>query len=104
MKAFNTVDLMVEYAIKSNKWCMYLSNSCDNYNELHKAAPYLKDLDYSLINDNIILTFDTEEEMDKYYNQTVGDDGPTKSNPYNGSCRIYALTCSPDGEMLTENT
>jgi len=104
MKAFNTVDLMREYAINANKWCMYLSHSCNCYSELYKAAPYLKDLDNLLMNDSIIFIFDSKEEMEVYYNQTVGDDGPTKSNQYSGPCRVYALTCSSDGVLLTENT
>jgi len=41
--------------------------------------------------------------LDAYY-RTVGDDGPTKLNDYNGPCRIYALTCDPFGQLLNENT
>ena len=51
-----------------------------------------------------MLTFDTEKEMEKHYDLTVGDDGPTKYNSYDGECRVYALTCSNTGELLTENT
>lgn len=47
--------------------------------------------------------FDTEEEMNSFYDKIVGDDGPTKSNPYNGPIRVYALTFGPNG-MLNENT
>jgi hypothetical protein len=47
--------------------------------------------------------FDTEEDMNAFYDNIVGDDGPTKSNPYNGQIKIYALTCGPNG-LLNENT
>ena len=28
----------------------------------------------------------------------------SKSNSYNENATVYALTCSPEGEFLTENT
>ena len=107
----------------SGKWGLYISFSDLDTNDelisweygLFKAAPYLKtneDMDYEHIcvceqicSDGWgILLFDTEEEMEKYYNLTVGDDGPTDTNPYNGDYRVYALTCDPIGQLLTENT
>ena len=48
--------------------------------------------------------FDTENELDEAYFDFVGDDGPTKRNPYDGELRIYALTCGPDGNLMNENT
>lgn len=51
-----------------------------------------------------ILLFETEDEVNRYYDMTVGDDGPTQSNPYNGPVRIYALTCSDRGILMRENT
>lgn len=42
-----------------------------------------------------ILLFDTEDEMRKYYGMTYGDDD-------GGSA--YALTCNPEGVLLSENT
>jgi hypothetical protein len=51
-----------------------------------------------------IVLFDTEEELLYAYNRTVGDDGPTKLNPYNGPARVYARTCDQDGNLITENT
>ena len=76
--------------------------------DLFLAAPWLKGLqDSSLqgISDGHGLAlFDTAEERDAAYRNTVGDDGPTSTNPYNGPCRIYALTISPEGELLNENT
>lgn len=76
------------------------------YHELIKAAPYLNyDEDHQLLIEGCgTLVFDSEEEMNETFELTVGDDGPTKTNPYNGPARVYALTCSPDGQLLTENT
>ena len=49
-------------------------------------------------------SFDTENEMMDAYLDMVGDDGPTTRNPYNGDYRVYAMTVSNYGEILTENT
>jgi hypothetical protein len=48
--------------------------------------------------------FETEEEMERAFLQCVGDDGPTELNKYNGPVRVYAVTCSPIGGILNENT
>lgn len=42
-----------------------------------------------------IILFDTEVEMRLYYGMTHGDDD---------GGNVYALTCSPDGDLLAENT
>jgi len=52
----------------------------------------------------LFLLFETEEDMSVCYRATVGDDGPTELNPYDGPARIYALTCGPDGVTGNENT
>lgn len=48
--------------------------------------------------------FDAQAEMEAAFWQCVGDDGPTKANPYNGPMRVYAITCSSEGELWNENT
>lgn len=48
--------------------------------------------------------FDTSEELERHYDQVVGEDGPTASNPYTGPATWYGLTCGPDGNLITENT
>lgn len=98
----------------TQKWGMFINISyekCDNpWGEVIKAAPYLhqkgKDPEFQIIGDGYgYLLFDSEEEMHTYYNQTVGDDGPTETNPYsNDLARVYALTCAPDGQFHNENT
>lgn len=69
------------------------------YDELRKAAPYLFDGDQFkfpqlLMDGSGYVVCDSEEEMERLYDLTVGDDGPTATNPYNGPARIYALTSS----------
>lgn len=74
--------------------------------EVRKAAPYLSE-DQALrvaTGGCAYLLFDSEEECYAAYDATVGDDGPTKANPYNGPVRVYALTCGPDGQTRNENT
>ena len=106
MVIYDTIKLMQEYARIANKYCMYISwqEDVDIY-EIYKAAPYLEGTNIPVYTSfEAVLTFDTEEEMDKHYDMTVGDDGPTKLNNYNGPVRVYALTCSNKGELWTENT
>jgi len=74
--------------------------------ELKKAAPYLDlDDDYQIISDEMCyLLFDSEEEMQKAFDMTVGDDGPCRKNKYNGPVRVYACTCDDKGELMNTNT
>lgn len=77
----------------------------DEIQEIFKAAPYLKEVSSQILaEERGLLLFDSEEEMERYYDLTVGDDGPTASNPYNGPAKVYAATCSPTGRFLKENT
>ena len=76
------------------------------YDELFKAAPYLDLYEHiQVITDGVgYLLFDNKDECTQYYDQTIGADGPTQSNQYDGPQRVYALTCGPDGQTLNENT
>lgn len=114
MKALNQIEAMQELCKATKKFGMYISgNNYDemSWDEMVKAAPYLGEKDEQggykyfnvLLDDYAILIFDTREEMEYHFNLTVGDDGPTKLNPYNGPARWYALTCN-NGELETENT
>lgn len=71
-----------------------------------KAAPYLnlRDHGQAFFEGSAIILCDSVEEQDFVYYSTIGDDGPTKLNKYDGPARIYALTCDPFGELGTENT
>jgi len=81
--------------------------------EIIKAAPYLAgpyDGDEGhaksqiLLEGHGVILCDTEEEVNHYFNLTVGDDGPTDLNPYDGPARVYATTCDPTGQGRNENT
>lgn len=107
MRILNEMEVLQELAKALNKPCMYISNLDNpNWKEVERAAPYLK---FSLhgqcfIENHAILIFDDETEMETVYKLTVGDDGPTELNRYNGDVRVYAITCSANGELLNENT
>lgn len=109
MKALTQIDAF-ELLCKSTKnWGIFLSFR-GGYNgtpDIFEAVPYLKDHSSNiqmLCDGMAILLFETEEEMEHHYYRTVGDDGPTKFNSYDGECRVYALTCSPSGQLMNENT
>jgi hypothetical protein len=78
----------------------------DDLDEVIKAAPYLnyKDHGQILAEGSAIVLCDTEEEVVELYKRTVGDDGPTKLNDYDGPVKVYARVCNPQGEVLFENT
>ena len=102
---FTTADEVLSALCRlSKKNGMYwsVSNCEDNPEEVQKAAPYLDLVD--IINGYGYILFDTESEMCYFYSQTVGDEGPTKINNYNGPAKVYTMTCGPDGKLLTENT
>lgn len=74
--------------------------------EIIKAAPYLslREHGQAIIEGSAVIVCETAQERDLLYYQTVGEDGPTKLNSYNGPCKIFALTISEKGEFLHENT
>lgn len=91
----------------SNKWGMYIGFiEQENIAEVTEAAPYLDfDKHSEIFTDGRgWILFNSEEEMLNCYENTVGDDGPTELNPYNGKVSVYALTCSPEGQLMNENT
>lgn len=111
--SFNTHESILQLACKATqKWGVAVSGFNPDYDvsydEYEQAALWLD------LNDDThkqafwdgfaIILCDTEEEMIKIYKQTVGDDGATELNPYNGSVRLYAKTCDPNGDLMSENT
>lgn len=77
------------------------------FDEVLKAAPYLDfNKDLQVIGDGVaIVICEDREEQQRLYRMTVGDDGPTKTNPYSGTkARVYALTCNEEGKLENENT
>lgn len=106
MKILDALGVFTELCKQSKKYGVYISFADEeDPAEITKAAPYLDfDKHYQVLMDGRgWLLFDTEEEMLNCYERTVGDDGPTELNPYDGKVRVYALTCSPTGELWNEN-
>lgn len=83
---------MQEHACVTGKFCMYISWIGQNDPiEIVKAVPYMKDeKDMLYVLSRAVLVFDTEKEMYSHYDMTVGDDGPTEYNSYNGR-HVYML-------------
>lgn len=111
MQILTDVQVMQALAKATGKFCMYINIFNEGpeetfFAEVMKAAPYLNFDDHlQLMTDGGgIIVCDSKEEMEDLYEQTVGDDGPTKKNSYDGTARVYALTCSNEGVLCNENT
>lgn len=105
-------DLVSEYCKVTKQWSIRLGfEGLDLLTpkfmaELVQAVPYLKDDDklmQAVVDGNGYL-FGDETYIQNLYDQTVGDDDPTKLNPYNGPMKVYALTISSTGDFMNENT
>ena len=96
MKVLTKMDLIEKFAKLSNKFCIYISTiEKFSINEIKKDVPFLPlDACYLLLNTFLILTFDTEKEMEEHFYQISEID----------TGKVYALTCSNKGEFLDENT
>ena len=106
MERMDRFKLMEFYAKTTKKWVLYLSTTeKEDVREVKKAVPYLSDGDCMvLMHSCLILSFDNEQEMLECYNKTVGDDGPTITNDYDGWVHVYGLTINNQGDILDENT
>ena len=114
-------DLMIEYCRATSKWAVLYSGW-----NLYEPESGSSETDWRIHQDDLetatifmdrsapnyfqvmsdgegFSIFDTKEEMAAFYDLIVGDDGPTKLNPYNGPIKVYALSCGPNG-LLNENT
>lgn len=93
------------------KWCLHLSFHATSLNEAEvvKAAPCLNELgpfdrtSFILLGGGT-LVFSAEAKAREAYSSTVGEDGPTKTNSYDGPTKVYACLCGPDGKIRTENS
>lgn len=110
MKVLNPGSAAEALARALKKPILYLSfGDVKDFAEIEKAAPYLRfreDTDYmQAISDGFaIIVCDSDAERDRLFDLTVGDDGPTNANNYNGPMRIYAMTIDKTGQTLNENT
>ncbi len=111
MKILDQFAVLSAVAKGLGKWCMYVGvpYSIEQEAEVLKAAPCLRNLDPfdrdRLFEDGGgILAFDSEAECNEAFESTVGEDGPTKTNPYDGEVKVFATTCDPKGRGMQENT
>lgn len=113
MQIMSDIEMFQELCKVKNKWGLlfsvsYDANLMDVIAEAKKAAPWLDKLEFgqmfSAVFNGGYLFFDAEKEMRDVFDMTVGGDGPTTLNSYEGPTRVYALTCGPDGKLITGNT
>lgn len=110
MDKLTVTDLVQQYCKLTKRWAVVLYPGDDDaLSEIENAAPFIdfkgdNNDHQAIIDGEMVVLCDSETECDRVFNSIVGDDGPTELNPYDGPCKIYAWTCGPDGEILTENT
>ena len=111
MKVLSHIDCLQAVARDVRRPCVYASFDPDiEFDELVEAAPWLgqltadKESQRLLLDGSGIVVCDDVEEQRRIFASTVGDDGPTATNQYEGHARVYVLTCSSTGNLLTENT
>lgn len=107
MKVLDNLDILSVLCKAIGCWGVCFSFHCSP-EDAKDAAPWLQKthvtrLEQIMADGRGYILFKTEEEMNDIYEQTVGDDGPTKKNPYVGP-GVYMITCGPDGEFMSENT
>jgi hypothetical protein len=108
MKVLSGIELAQTVAKSLKKPVLFLGlTQVDgvDYAEILKAVPYLTFEHLQVLSEGeAVIVCDSVKEQQRLYWQTVGDDGPTKINKYNGPARVYALTINAKGEVLNENT
>lgn len=99
------LDTIEDYLKVSEIYGVFLSSDESDSEELAKAVPLLSEDELLLLvmHKEIFLPFDNKAEAREFFDSVVGDDGPTKTNKYDGPARVYALMGGPSG-WLTENT
>lgn len=90
----------------TGRWGLYISGGGDDPVEAVKAAPTLSwpEDGQCLLEHRAIFLFRTLRECDAAFEQIVGDEGPTRANPYRGAANWYALTCDTRGRLGRTNT
>lgn len=111
MKKLDLTQALMELCKSTKKWGMLLSldqhyDGADKtgYEEALKAAKCINQDDIQMLGDGYGILLGTKKEIEHAYELVVGDDGPTKLNPYNGPATVYALTCDSRGRLHNENT
>ncbi len=107
MKVYNQITVACALAKALHKPILFLSFGDGPWKKKLKVAPYLNscnfDVSQALMGGYAFITCDSTKELNRLFDLTVGDDGPTKLNKYEGSVRIYALTIDCKGCPQNEN-
>lgn len=109
MKKLDITGMLTELCKATNQYGILLSlepwTEKISWQEVQKAVLCLDlDEDMQAFGDGYCIILGSKEEIERAYDQTVGDDGPTELNKYDGPARVYALTCDNTGQTLNENT
>lgn len=97
-------DLVEEHCNVTMQWGVYFGWGDDPTKEVLKACTFLTKEDVQNHTGQLAVFFKTEAEARAAFDTAVGDDGPTKSNPYKGDVRVFAYLVGPDGKGRSENT
>jgi len=106
VQSLTSTELFKAHCKSQSLWGLFVCPAGEDISEVLQSCPLLewpKDAQ-SLFDGQHFFFYDTERDMRDAYDFVVGDDGPTELNPYDGPARTYAMTCDPDGQLLTENT
>lgn len=123
MKSFSDFAFLQEYCRATGKFGMMISfdsleavmatevpktpiEECLNRGrDIKLACPYINQLGSTeMVDGKAYLIFDTEAEMLMIFEMTVGDDGPTSLNDYDGKARVYAKCCWPTDARCADNS
>ena len=111
----NSIEIQQYLCKTANKFGLYVGFDPDyfydfKYDEIQKATNnrLIAHDEYGNTNKCVhegqaLFLFETYEEMFEAFKDIVGKDGPTNQNSYSGELRVYAMTISNEGEILTEN-
>lgn len=101
MKVFSEHEFVAVYCKAAHKWAIWFGLPHDVPPlEARRAAPWLPP---GTLPGSGVAVFDTQQAAEEAFWATVGDDGPTKTNPYSGPAKVYACLVGPDG-LMSENT
>lgn len=116
-RVFNNYgDILAALCKVQGRWGLYLEPGDKledlrdkEFDEAFKlAAPWVPDDCWVqtevMLNGRAFVLFDTKAEATAAFECTVGDDGPTETNAYDGPYKVYALLASPEKGALDENT
>src|SRR4249919_1611152 len=99
-------DVIPHVCCTRGDWALYLSVSgqTPSVSELRKCVPYLSYDDAVTLLTGPVVIFGDKEDILRWFWATVGDDGPTKTNPYTGPAKVFATTWGDDGLGRNQNT